>query len=40
VQSKALMKIAIWDWSYDQYKAALPDVRKLDIDVFIEKYRS
>jgi len=40
VQSKALMKIAIWDWSYDQYKAAMPDVRKLDIDVFIEKYRS
>lgn len=38
-QSDALMEIAVWDWSRDTYRAALPDIRALDIDAFIEKYR-
>ncbi|MGJ8623450.1 MAG: chloramphenicol acetyltransferase [Yoonia sp.] len=37
-QSTALMDIAIWDWSRERYKAALPNIRTLDIDAFIEKY--
>jgi hypothetical protein len=39
-QADALMEIAVWDWSHKTYKAALPDIRTLDIDAFIEKYRS
>lgn len=38
-QADALQEIAVWDWPRDTYKAALPDIRKLDIDAFIEKYR-
>ena len=38
-QAEALMEIAVWDWSHDAYKRALPDIRRLDIDAFIEKYR-
>lgn len=38
-QAEALQEIAVWDWPRDTYKAALPDIRALDIDVFIEKYR-
>lgn len=38
-QAEALQEIAIWDWPRDKYKAALPDIRALDIDAFIEKYR-
>lgn len=38
-QANALQDIAVWDWSRDKYKAALPDIRALDIDAFIEKYR-
>ena len=38
-QAEALMEIAVWDWNYTAYKAALPDIRALDIDSFIEKYR-
>ncbi|MEO1797662.1 MAG: chloramphenicol acetyltransferase, partial [Pseudomonadota bacterium] len=38
-QAEALQEIAVWDWSYDAYKAALPDIRALEIDAFIEKYR-
>lgn len=38
-QSEALQAIAVWDWSREQYKAALPDIRSMDIDAFIEKYR-
>lgn len=37
-QAEALQKIAVWDWSRDTYKAALPDIRRLDIDAFIEKF--
>lgn len=39
VQSEALQDIAVWDWSREKYKAALPDIRRLDIDAFIEKYQ-
>ncbi|MBU2937726.1 MULTISPECIES: DapH/DapD/GlmU-related protein [Pacificibacter] len=38
-QSDALQEIAVWDWPRAQYKAALPDIRALTIDAFIEKYR-
>ena len=38
-QAEALQDIAVWDWSYHKYKAALPDIRMLAIDDFIEKYR-
>ncbi|MEO1638706.1 MAG: DapH/DapD/GlmU-related protein [Pseudomonadota bacterium] len=38
-QAVALQEIAVWDWSYEAYKAALPDIRALSIDAFIEKYR-
>ncbi|CAN0462886.1 unnamed protein product, partial [Laminaria digitata] len=37
-QSEALQEIAIWDWSREKYRAALPDIRNLNIDAFIEKY--
>lgn len=37
-QSEALLRIAYWDWSRDQLRAALPDIRALEIDAFIEKY--
>ena len=38
-QADALQEIAVWDWSREAYKAALPDIRSLEIDAFIEKYR-
>ncbi|SMX27659.1 Chloramphenicol acetyltransferase [Pelagimonas phthalicica] len=38
-QAEALMDIAVWDWPRDKYQAALPDIRALNIDAFIEKYR-
>ena len=38
-QAEALQEIAVWDWSRAVYKAALPDIRRLEIDAFIEKYR-
>lgn len=38
-QAEALQEIAVWDWDRERYKAALPDIRALDIDAFIEKYR-
>lgn len=38
-QAAALLKIAVWDWSYEVYKAALPDIRTLDIDAVIDTYR-
>lgn len=37
-QAKALRAIALWDWPREDYKAALPDIRKLEIDAFIRKY--
>lgn len=38
-QAEALMEIAVWNWPREAYRAALPDIRTLDIDAFIEKYR-
>lgn len=38
-QAKALLQIAWWDWDHAALKAALPDIRALTIDAFIEKYR-
>lgn len=38
-QADALQAIAWWDWSHDALRAALPDIRMLSIDEFIEKYR-
>lgn len=37
-QADALTEIAIWDWPRERYAAALPDIRALSIDAFIEKY--
>lgn len=38
-QSEDLLRIAWWDWSHDALRDALPDIRSLEIDAFIEKYR-
>jgi len=38
-QAEALQEIAVWDRSHDTYKAALPDIRSMEIDTFIENYR-
>ncbi|MEL6683830.1 MAG: DapH/DapD/GlmU-related protein [Pseudomonadota bacterium] len=37
-QGEALQKIALWDWSRETYRAALPDICRLSIDDFIAKY--
>lgn len=37
-QADALQEIAVWDWDREIYRQALPDIRALDIDAFIEKY--
>ncbi|WP_375258428.1 DapH/DapD/GlmU-related protein [Citreimonas sp.] len=37
-QAQALQEIAIWDWPRERYRAALPDIRALGIDAFIERY--
>ncbi len=38
-QAEALQLIAVWDWPRNKYKAALPDIRILEIDAFIAKYQ-
>ena len=38
-QADALLEIAVWDWPRARYREALPDIRTLEIDAFIEKYR-
>ncbi len=38
-QADELQTIAWWDWDHAALKAALPDIRVMDIDAFIEKYR-
>lgn len=38
-QAEALQQIAWWDWSHDQLRRALPQIRSLPIDAFIEEYR-
>lgn len=37
-QAEALQAITWWDWSHESLRAALPDIRALPIDAFIEKY--
>ena len=37
-QAEALLRIALWDWPREAYKAALPDIRRLSIDDFMAKY--
>lgn len=37
--AEALPMIGWWDWDHASLKAALPDIRKLDIGAFIENYR-
>ncbi len=37
-QEDALLEIAYWDWSREQLRAALPDIRRLDVERFIAKY--
>jgi phosphonate metabolism protein (transferase hexapeptide repeat family) len=37
-QADALCRISWWDWSHERLKAALPDIRGLDIDAFIERH--
>ena len=39
-QAEALQQISWWDWSHAALKESLPDIRVLDIDAFIEKYRA
>lgn len=39
MQAEALQQIAWWDWSHQELASALPDIRALSIDAFIEKYR-
>lgn len=38
-QAEALQEIAVWDWPRAKYQAALPDIRALNIEAFIEAYR-
>lgn len=37
-QAEALQEMAWWDWPRERYAAALPDIRALSVDAFIEKY--
>ncbi len=37
-QAEALMELAIWDWDREAYRAALPDIRNLSLEAFLEKY--
>jgi phosphonate metabolism protein (transferase hexapeptide repeat family) len=37
-QADALQRIRWWDWSHEQLRKALPDIRRLSIDDFIERY--
>lgn len=37
--AEALQDIAWWDWPHDKLRLALPDIRALPIEAFVEKYR-
>ncbi|MEM9050158.1 MAG: DapH/DapD/GlmU-related protein [Pseudomonadota bacterium] len=37
-QAERLMRLAWWDWPRDRFKAALPDIRALSVDAFLDKY--
>ena len=36
--AERIMALAWWDWSHEQLRAALPDIRALEIEAFLEKY--
>jgi len=38
-QAEALQLIAVWDWPRAAYRDVIPDIRTMEIDAFIEKYR-
>ena len=38
--AERLQRLAWWDWSHTQLRAALPDFRALAIDAFLDKYES
>lgn len=37
-QAAALQDMAWWDWPRERFVAALPDIRALSVDAFLEKY--
>lgn len=37
-QEEGLLRIAYWDWDRERLRAALPDIRALGIDAFVEKH--
>ena len=37
-QAEKLQRLAWWDWPREKYAAALPDIRVLSVDDFLEKY--
>lgn len=37
-QGERLQRIAWWDWEHERLRAALPDIRALSVEAFIEKY--
>ena len=37
--AEALQEIAWWDWPHERLATALPDIRALPIEAFVEKYR-
>ena len=39
-QAGRLLGLAWWDWPREKYKAALPDIRALDIGAFLDKYEA
>lgn len=38
-QADSLLRIAYWDWDRERLRAALPDIRALDVEAFVAKYR-
>jgi phosphonate metabolism protein (transferase hexapeptide repeat family) len=38
-QADALQEIAWWDWPREKYAAAIPEIRALSVDEFVERYR-
>lgn len=36
--AERIQALGWWDWSHDELRAALPDIRALDIEAFLEKY--
>ena len=36
--AERLLELAWWDWPRERFAAALPDIRKLSVEVFLERY--